>query len=132
MHELVWERRVAGQHQHGLITISGRLPRRYHSWNNYRDLFCALSLKLKSLQLNRIQFSRKSYPRVSNAFVLNNPLYNLKICDYLFRNSMSNFDKLGRFPYWKYCKKPDFQCEKSAPNFYLFYLKFSWNDRLIL
>ena len=38
--------------------------------------------KLKSLQLNRIQFSRKSYHRVCNAFALNNPLYNLKICDY--------------------------------------------------
>ena len=53
---------------------------------------------LKSLQLNRIKFSRKSYPRVGNAFVLNNPLYNLKICDYFSRNSMSNVDK-GRFPY---------------------------------
>ena len=38
--------------------------------------------KLKSLQLNRVKFSRKSYPRVGKAFVLNNPLYNLKICDY--------------------------------------------------
>ena len=54
--------------------------------------------KLKSLQFNRIKFSRKSYPRVGNAFVLNNPLYNLKICDYFSRNSMSNLDK-GRFPH---------------------------------
>ena len=38
--------------------------------------------KLKSLQLNRVKFSRKSYPRVGKAFVLNNPLYNLKISDY--------------------------------------------------
>ena len=38
--------------------------------------------KLKSLQLNRVKFSRKSYPRVGNVFVFNNPLYNLKICDY--------------------------------------------------
>ena len=37
---------------------------------------------------------------------------------------MSNLDK-GRFSYWKYCKKPDFQCQKSAPDFHLFYLKFS-------
>jgi len=65
--------------------------------------------KLKSLQLNRVKFSRKSYPRVGKAFVLNNPLYNLKISDYFWRNSMFNVDK-GRFPYWKYCKKPDFQC----------------------
>ena len=49
-------------------------------------------------KLNRIKFSRKSYPRVGKAFVLNNPLYNLKICDYFSRNSMSNLDK-GRFPY---------------------------------
>ena len=68
-----------------------------------------LTLYLESLQLNRIKFSRKSYPRVGNAFLLNNPLYNLKICDYFSRNSMSNLDK-GRFPYRKYCKKPDFQC----------------------
>ena len=38
--------------------------------------------KLKSLQLNRVKFSRKSYPRVGKAFGLNNPLYNLKISDY--------------------------------------------------
>ena len=38
-------------------------------------------VKLKSLQLNRVKFSRKSYPRVGKAFVLNNPLYNLKISD---------------------------------------------------
>ena len=44
---------------------------------------------------------------------------------------MINLDK-GRFPYWKYSKKPDFQCQKCAPNSHLFYLKFSWNDRLIL
>ena len=55
-------------------------------------------LKLKSLQLNRIKFSRKSYPRVGNTFVLKNPLYNLKICAYFSRNSMSNSDK-GRFPH---------------------------------
>ena len=54
--------------------------------------------KLKSLQLNRVKFSRKSYPRVGKAFVVNNPLYNLKICDYFGRNSMFNLDK-GRFPY---------------------------------
>ena len=65
--------------------------------------------KLKSLQLNRVQFSQKSYPRAGKAFVLNNPLYNLKISDYFWRNSMFNLDK-GRFPYWKYCKKSDFQC----------------------
>ena len=46
--------------------------------------------KLKSLQLNRVKFSRKSYLRVGNAFVLNNLLYNLKICDYFSRNSMFN------------------------------------------
>ena len=45
--------------------------------------------KLESLQLNRIKFLRKSYQRVGKAFVLNNPLYNLKICDYFSRNSMS-------------------------------------------
>ena len=38
--------------------------------------------RLKNLQLNRVKFSRKSYPRVGKAFVLNNPLYNLKISDY--------------------------------------------------
>ena len=38
--------------------------------------------KLKSLQLNRVKFSRKSYPRVGMALVLINPLYNLKISDY--------------------------------------------------
>ena len=63
-----------------------------------RAKFKPYIFKLKSLQLNRIKFSRKSYPRVGNAFVLNNPLYNLKICDYFSRNSMSNVDK-GRFPY---------------------------------
>ena len=42
--------------------------------------------KLKSLQLNQVKFSRKSYPRVGKAFVLNNPLYNLKISDYFWRN----------------------------------------------
>ena len=50
--------------------------------------------KLKSLQLNRVKFSRKSYPRVGKAFVLNNPLYNLKISDYFWRNSMINLDKV--------------------------------------
>ena len=40
--------------------------------------------KLKSLQLNRVKFSRKSYPRVGKAFVINNPLYNLTICDYFW------------------------------------------------
>ena len=65
--------------------------------------------KLKSLQLNRVQFSQKSYPRAGKAFVLNNPLYNLKISDYFWRNSMFNLDK-GRFPFWKYCKKSDSQC----------------------
>ena len=44
--------------------------------------------KLKSLQLYRVKFSRKSYPRVGKGFVLNNPLYNLKISDYIWRNSM--------------------------------------------
>ena len=39
-------------------------------------------VKLKSLQLNLVKISRKSYPRVGKAFVLNNPLYNLKISDY--------------------------------------------------
>ena len=38
--------------------------------------------KLKSLQLNRVKFSRKRYPRVGMAFVLNNPLYNLKVSDH--------------------------------------------------
>ena len=38
--------------------------------------------KLKSLQLNRVKFSRKRYPRVGMALVLNNPLYNLKVSDY--------------------------------------------------
>ena len=65
--------------------------------------------KLKSLQLNRVKFSRKSYPLVGKAFVLINPLYDLKISYYFWRNSMFNLDK-GRFPYWKYCKKRDFQC----------------------
>ena len=60
-----------------------------------RAKFKPYIFKLKSLQLNRI---KKSYPRVGNAFALNNPLYNLKICDYFSRNSMSNVDK-GRFPY---------------------------------
>ena len=59
-----------------------------------RAKFKPYIFKLKSLQLNRVKFSRKSYPRVGNA----NPLYNLKICDYFSRNSMSNLDK-GRFPY---------------------------------
>ena len=54
--------------------------------------------KLKSLQLNRVKFSRKSYPRVGMALVLINPLYNLTISDYFWRNSMINLDK-GRFPY---------------------------------
>ena len=45
----------------------------------------------------KVKFSRKSYPRVGNAFVLNNPLYNMKISDYFSRNSMSNLDK--GFPY---------------------------------
>ena len=63
-----------------------------------RPKFKPYIFKFKSLQLNRIKFSRKSYPRVGNAFVLNNPLYNLKICNYFSRNSMSNLDK-GRFPY---------------------------------
>ena len=57
--------------------------------------------KLKILQLNRVKFSQKSYPPVGKAFVLNNPLYNLKISHYFGRNSMINLDK-GRFPYWKY------------------------------
>ena len=55
-------------------------------------------ITLKSLQLNRVKFSRKSYPRVGMALVLINPLYNLKISDYFWRNSMINLDK-GRFPY---------------------------------
>ena len=38
--------------------------------------------KLESLQLNPVKISRKSYPRVGKAFVLNNPPYNLKISDY--------------------------------------------------
>ena len=38
--------------------------------------------KRKSLQLNRVKFSRKSYPRVGKALVLNNRLYNLKTGDY--------------------------------------------------
>ena len=63
-----------------------------------RAKFKPYNFKLKILQLNRIKFSRKSYPRVGNALVLNNPLYNLKICDYFSKNSMSNLDK-GRFPY---------------------------------
>ena len=63
-----------------------------------RAKFKPYIFKLKRLQLNRIKFSRKSYPRVGNAFVFNNPLYNLKICDYFSRNSMSNLGK-GRFPY---------------------------------
>ena len=63
-----------------------------------RAKFKPYIFKLKSLQLNRVKFSRKSYPRVGNAFVLNNSLYNLKICDYFSRNSMFNLDK-GRFPY---------------------------------
>ena len=64
-----------------------------------RAKFKPYIFKLKSLQLNRIKFSRKSYPHVGNAFVsVNNPLYNLKICDYFSRNSMSNLDK-GCFPY---------------------------------
>ena len=65
--------------------------------------------KLKSLQLNRVKFSRKSYPSVGKAFALNNPLYNVKISDYFLGTLMFNLDK-GRFPCWKYCKKPDFQC----------------------
>ena len=63
-----------------------------------RAKFKPYIFKLKSLQLNRIQFSRKSYPRVVNAFAINNPPYDLKICDYFSRNSMSNLDK-DRFPY---------------------------------
>ena len=54
--------------------------------------------KLESLQLNPVKISRKSYPRVGKAFVLNNPPYNLKISDYFWRNSMFNLDK-GHFPY---------------------------------
>ena len=52
-------------------------------------------VKLKSLQLNRVKFSWKTYPRVGKAFVLNSPLYNLKVSDYFWRNSMINLDKLG-------------------------------------
>ena len=63
-----------------------------------RTKFKPYIFKLKSLQLNRNKFSTKSYPRVVNTFILSNPLYNLKICDYFSRNSMSNLDK-GRFPY---------------------------------
>ena len=54
--------------------------------------------KLKSPQLNRVNFLRKSYPRVLKAIVLNNPLYNMKIRDSFWRNSMSNLDR-GCFPY---------------------------------
>ena len=43
-----------------------------------RAKFKPYIFNLKSLQLNQIKFSRKSYPRVGNAFMLNNPLYNLK------------------------------------------------------
>ena len=39
-------------------------------------------LNFKSLQLNRVKFLRKSYPRAGKAFVLNKPIYNMKICDY--------------------------------------------------
>ena len=41
--------------------------------------------KLKSLQLNQVKFSQKSYPLVVKAFVLNNPLYNMKISDYFLK-----------------------------------------------
>ena len=81
------------------------------------------SLRLKSLQLNRDKFSRKSYPRVGKAFVLNNPLYNLKISDYFCRNSMINLDK-GRFPYWKYCKKSLIFNVKSLHPILIY---FTWN-----
>ena len=44
-----------------------------------RAKFKPYIFKLKSLQFNRIKFSRKSYPRVGDAFVSKYPLYNLKI-----------------------------------------------------
>ena len=79
--------------------------------------------RIKSLQINRVKFSRKSYPRVGMAFVLNNPLYNLKISDYFWRNSMINLDK-GRFPYWKYCKKSLIFNVKSLHPILIY---FTWN-----
>ena len=43
-----------------------------------RAKFRPYIFKLESLQLNRVKFSRKSSPRVGKAFILNNPLCNLK------------------------------------------------------
>ena len=88
--------------------FSGRPLFRQRQWLHAN---CALTLNFifsnfKSLQLNRVKFLRKSYPRAGKAFVLNKPIYNMKICDYFF---MFNLDK-SRFPYCKYCKNPDFQC----------------------
>ena len=68
------------------------------TWLRLRANFKFHIFKLKTLQLNQVTFSRKSYPRVGKVFVLNNPLYNLKISDYFLRNLMINLDK-GRFPY---------------------------------
>ena len=50
-----------------------------------RAKFKPYVFKLKSLQFNRIKFSRKSYPCVGNAFVLKYPLYNLKILLLFFK-----------------------------------------------
>lgn len=75
------------------------------SWSD-RALFKLHIFKRKSLQLIWLKISRKRDPRAS---VLNNPLYNGKICAYVWRNSKSNFDK-GRLPYCRYYKNRDFQC----------------------
>ena len=75
------------------------------SWSD-RALLKLHIFKRKSLQLIWLKISRKRDPRAS---VLNNPLYNGKICAYVWRNSKSNFDK-GRLPYCRYYKNRDFQC----------------------
>ena len=74
------------------------------SWSD-RALLKLHIFKRKSLQLIWLKISRKRDPRAS---VLNNPLYNGKICAYVWRNSKSNFDK-GRLPYCRYYKNRDFQ-----------------------
>ena len=78
--------------------------------------------KLESLQFNRVKFSRKSYPRVVKAFVWNNPLYNMKISDYFWRNSMINLDK-GLFHTENTVKSLIFNVQSLHP----ILIYFTWN-----
>ena len=79
--------------------------------------------KLKSLQLNRVKLREKSYPRVGKAFVLNNPLYNMKVSDYFWRNSMINLDK-GSFHTENTVKSLIFNVKSVHP----ILIYFTWNQ----